>query len=302
MRESEGETPDSGDVTPPGESADCVAVTGCLRAPLSLDRRLCAGKQQRNCACTAAGISGPNVNMRNGDVDRTGHGADVALYERTGRFPGPVLGHRFGLSEMDSGQVKVPNGGLHIVNADRATCVCNTDIHVDQEVRKENGAGSGFGPRSPSDCSGTSFCQSPGDGAPAAADNPASVPPQGSSSLGLCAKLVSRLNGDRPLSEPSFRDAEEDFSDFSFPVRPQSLRTHRNHGASLSCDATPLTPDEDGGFYFGDGEFTEDLRNVLEVGRRQSAPDKLPDLTERTVSPDTKLIPKRFGIADFFTR
>lgn len=123
------------------------------------------------------------------------------------------------------------------------------------------------------------------------------------------AKLPSPCpsSGGSPLSEPNIRDEEEDdeegFSDPSSPpVRPQSLRTNPNVAVSLSCDATPLSPDDDeyGGFYF-EG-YDEDLRGVLEAGRRQSAPDKLPDLDQDRDGSDPKQMPKRFGIADFFTR
>lgn len=76
-------------------------------------------------------------------------------------------------------------------------------------------------------------------------------------------------------------------------VRPQSLRTNPGASVSLSCDATPLSPDEDGGFYL------DPEAGVLDAGRRQSAPDKLSQETEGS---ELKVLPKRFGIADFFTR
>ncbi|XP_075996592.1 TBC1 domain family member 12-like [Genypterus blacodes] len=101
----------------------------------------------------------------------------------------------------------------------------------------------------------------------------------------------------------STREEEEEeergYSDPPPAVRPRSLWTNSNITVSLSCDATPLSPDEDGGFYFGEGGFEEDFRPA---GRRQSAPDKLPDLSAAPHDPDPKLMPKRFGIADFFTR
>lgn len=303
--ESEGETPDSGDVTPSEES-----ITGCIRTSLRLDRLPCTGKHQRNCAGIATTFSCPDVNMPNGDVDGTGCEADVAYCKRTGVFSSPVLGQRLGLCD-----VKVANGGLHVLNAARETCDCddsdcsppnNTDIHLDPGGRRENGAGSGFSLRSRS---GTLVCQCPGVDAPFAADPSPPVPSRDSLTPGSSAKLPSacpsaapKVNCDRPISEPSFTEDEEDFSDLSFPVRPQSLRTNPNVAVSLSCDATPLSPDEDGGFYFGVDGYEEDFRSVLEAGRRQSAPDKLPDSTEHTNSSDNKLMPKRFGIADFFTR
>lgn len=127
---------------------------------------------------------------------------------------------------------------------------------------------------------------------------------------GSSAKLPSPCPspGGSPLSEPDIRGEEEEgdeegFSDPSSPpVRPLTLRTNPNVTVSLSCDATPLAPEdeEDGGFYF-EG-YDEDLRGVLEAGRRQSAPDHLPDLNEDRDGSDPKQMPKRFGIADFFTR
>ncbi|KAM9345471.1 TBC1 domain family member 12 [Symphorus nematophorus] len=304
--ESEGESPDSDDVTPGEESTDSGAVTGCvsrsIRTSLPLDRLPCTAKHQRSCACTAAGLSCPDVNMPNGDVDSPGSEVDVSHCKQTGMFSS--LSQRLSLCDEDCGEVKVANGGLHIVNTARATCDSDysPDIHVDPGSRQENRTGSGFCLRSQSDCRG--------EDQPAAAELPHFLDPSrdslalGSSanSPSPCPSTPSNVNGDSPLSEPNIREDEEDFSDLSLPVRPQSLRTNPNLAVSLSCDATPLSPDGDGGFYFGDEGYDEDFRNVLEAGRRQSAPDKLPDLSEHPDSSDPKLMPKRFGIADFFTR
>lgn len=101
---------------------------------------------------------------------------------------------------------------------------------------------------------------------------------------------------ERPLSEPGILEDEEGPGGFSLPARPLTLRTGPGLPVSLSCDATPLSPDQDGPFYFGEDG---DLRVVLEAGRRQSAPDKVPEHPEGS---DSKMMPKRFGIADFFTR
>ncbi|XP_040905609.1 TBC1 domain family member 12-like isoform X1 [Toxotes jaculatrix] len=322
--ESEGKTPD---VTGGEGLTGGGAVTGCTRTFLPCDRLPCPGKHQRNCACTAAALSCPVVNMPNGVVDSPGcddPDGDLAYYNPTGVFSSPLLSQRLGSCDVDCEEVKVANGGLHIVSTARATCDCphsdyspenNTDIHFGPGARQENGAGSGFCLRSQRDCSGRMVFQCPGEDAPSAAELPPSPVPSATASSkdsptpGSSAKLpspclstLSNLNGDSPLSEPSTREDEEDFSDLSLPVRPQSLRTNPNLAVSLSCDATPLSPDEDGGFYFGDAGYEEDCRNVLEAGRRQSAPDKLPDLTDHTDCSDLKLMPKRFGIADFFTR
>ncbi|XP_035519153.1 uncharacterized protein LOC118329227 [Morone saxatilis] len=307
---SGGETPDSGDVSPGEESTDGGAVTGCNRTSLSLDRLQCTGKHQPNCACTTTAPSCPDVNMPNGDVDSPDY------CKQTGVFSTALLGQRLGLCDVEGEEVKVANGGLHIVNTARATCdwpdsdpETISDIHGDLGAGQENGAGSGFCLRSQRDCSGTLVAQCPGEDAPAAAElapfpgPPAPVPSKDPPALGSSAKLPSPSGTrDSPLSEPNIREDEEDFSDLSLPIRPQSLRTNPNLAVSLSCDATPLSPGDDGGFYFGDEGYEEDFRNVMEAGRRQSAPDKLPDLSEHTDSSDPKMMPKRFGIADFFTR
>nr|XP_046257814.1 TBC1 domain family member 12-like [Scatophagus argus] len=314
--ESDGEIPNCNDVTPRGET-----TVDCTGTPLPQDRLPCTGKHQRNCACSAAAASCPHVNMLNGDADRPGCEADVSYCKQSGLFSSPLPDQRLGSCDVDCEEVKVANGGLHIVNTDRATCdgadsdctpESNADIHYDLGAQQENDAGSGF---SLSDRSGALVSKCPEEDAPSAAQpprflNPSSpVPSCDSSAMGSSAKLaspcpptLSSVNSDSPPSEPSTREDEEELSDLSLPVRPQSLRTNLNLAVSLSCDATPLSPDEDGGFYFGDEDYGEDLRNVLEAGRRQSAPDKLPDLTEHSDSSESKLMPKRFGIADFFTR
>ncbi|KAL6102137.1 tbc1d12 [Pungitius sinensis] len=169
------------------------------------------------------------------------------------------------------GEVKAVNGGFHIVTNARATCdwsdsdSSQSGVDLDLgETTREN-----------------------------ATVVPHSLdPPKASTTLGSSAK------------PPSSRQStvEDEFSDLSLPVRPQSLRTNSNTVLSLSCDATPLSPDEDGSFYFGEEGCEEDFRGAMEAGRRQSAPDKLPDLTQEPDGSDLKLMPKRFGIADFFTR
>ncbi|CAJ1066857.1 TBC1 domain family member 12 [Xyrichtys novacula] len=308
--EKEGDTGDPDDVSPSEESAGCIGTSALL------DRLPCTGRHQRNCACTAAVLAGPHVNMPNGDVDSLGHGgpeADISKSKSTGMFSSQLLDERFGSCDVDCEEVKVANGGLHIVTTARETCdLQDSDIDLDLGLGQDNGA---VCPRSRGAFEGTLVSQYPVEEAPTPAELNHSIgsldpsPSKDSSSLESSAKPPSPylpsypdVNGDSPLSEPNIREEEEDFNDLSLPVRPQSLRTNPNLAFSLSCDATPLSPDEDGGFYFGDDSYDEDFRNVLEAGRRQSAPDKLPDLTEQTDSSDPKLMPKRFGIADFFTR
>uniref|UniRef100_A0A8D2ZS78 Rab-GAP TBC domain-containing protein n=1 Tax=Scophthalmus maximus TaxID=52904 RepID=A0A8D2ZS78_SCOMX len=276
----------------PGVAAGEEATGGgCMRTSLPPERRPCAGRQQRrNCACTAAVDIMPN-----GAVDGQEPGAGLADCEPTGASSGPC--------DADCEEVKVSNGGLHIVGAAGATRDgSDSDWSAeDDDVRsvpgpgRENGDGSGERPPSRGDCSGTVVSEWPGKDAPAAAE----LPPSARAPSPLPPPAAPDPDHS-PLSEGD----EGDFGDRSLPARPLSLRT--NPGGlpvSLSCDATPLSPEEDGGFYFGDDGYGEDRRAGLEAaGRRQSAPDKLPDLSEPTDGSDLKLMPKRFGIADFFTR
>lgn len=289
MRESEGDAANYDDVASLKGSTACVANTGCLRTSYPLDRQACSGKHQQSCDCKTPTFTGPNVNMANGDGDPV----EVAHCKRTGVFSRP------GVSDGDTGEVKVANGDLHIENADGAACdsAPREETHR-PEAERESGAGSGLCLK---DQSGSSARQRP------ATLHSSPSPSRDAPSLGSSVRHpVARtsttpgVNGDRPLSEPSFMEDDEVFGDPSFPVRPHSLRTNPNLTVSLSCDATPLSPDGD--FYFGCDGYMEDFRNILETGRRQSAPDKLPDLTDHSDNPDAKMMPKRFGIADFFTR
>lgn len=88
------------------------------------------------------------------------------------------------------------------------------------------------------------------------------------------------------------------------PVRPRSLKTKPGHTVSLSCDATPLS-DGDVGRFVVDGDMEDVLDSVsgLDLGRRQSAPDKLED-DERPNSDGSfeQGTIKKAGITDFLTR
>lgn len=248
--ESEGESPDSDDGSPPEESTDCAAVTGCIRTSLPRGRLPCTGRQQRCC-------SGVEVCMANGGQANWTH-AEL--------FPGSC--------NVAGGEIKVANGGVRsdpVPFPDRTRC--------SPRPRPRSACGC--------DLSGTSSCHCPAEDAPAAAE--ATHHPE-------LHTDTRESSPERPLSEPGLLEDEEGLGGFSLPARPLTLRTGPGLPVSLSCDATPLSPDQDGPFYFGDDG---DLRLVLEAGRRQSAPDKVPEHPEGT---DSKMMPKRFGIADFFTR
>lgn len=114
----------------------------------------------------------------------------------------------------------------------------------------------------------------------------------------LSLSPLAENTSDYTETDPS---PEEDFSDTGPPVRPQNLRTNPRHPISLSCDATPLSPGDDG--YFGaEGSVDECLSsgNTFDGGRRQSAPDRV--AADPDASSDQMLDTKRHGIADFLTR
>lgn len=177
-----------------------------------------------------------------------------------------------GVDRRSCDEVKVANGGLHIVQ----TASANITEHLERALSERNS---------------TTWNED-------ALKQPQCFTPTTTSSAKPLSPCPDQdVNNDSPLS-----DEDEDISELSLPIRPQTLRTNPNLTVSLSCDATPLSPDDEGGFYYGDEGYSEDFRNVLEAGRRQSAPDKLPDLVGQNDASDPKLMPKRFGIADFFTR
>ncbi|KAI4903938.1 hypothetical protein NFI96_031941 [Prochilodus magdalenae] len=89
---------------------------------------------------------------------------------------------------------------------------------------------------------------------------------------------LSELSGKLSIS-PSAENASdctEDFRDAGFTARPQTLRTNPGYTVSLSCDATPLSPEDDVGF-FGDEGGMDGCLSSVNAARRQSAPDKLPE-------------------------
>ncbi|XP_038816556.1 TBC1 domain family member 14 isoform X3 [Salvelinus namaycush] len=188
------------------------------------------------------------------------------------------------------------NGGLHTVNTE-ATCDFDavssertTNVPFDVVVVHASNLQRQNIPGSP-------------EGAPPAAAKPpnaaSSVPDSEGVPSESSAKLpspspstLSENTSNSPNTEPSMR---EDLSECSLPARPLSLRTNPNITVSLSCDATPLSP-EDGDMLFGDEGGADCSRNTYDIGRRQSAPEKLPDGS--TVLSSSK----NFGISDFFTR
>lgn len=272
-----------------GETPECFASGGggCIRTSTPRDRLSCPAKLQQ--ICSEVGLSCPRGNMPNGVVDSPGCGSpegDMKLLATR------ILGQKLGL--CDGEEVKVANGGLHIFNPACEWTGSGFDpVNRDSETRQ--GKEPGWGQE---DLSGQLHLLYQEQETSSAAEPPHSPTPESSANPpSPCPASPFNVNRDSSVSDPSTQ--EENFRDLCPPIRPQSLRTNPNISVSLSCDATPLSPDEDGGFYFDQEGYEEDLRTVLDSGRRQSAPDPL---SEQTDCQDHKVMPKRFGIADFFTR
>ncbi|XP_017289761.1 TBC1 domain family member 12 [Kryptolebias marmoratus] len=275
------------------------AEGGCIRTSVPHGLLSCPGKLQQ--ICTEVGLSCPHVNMPNGVVDSPKCGSPEGDMELLATR---ILSQKLGLCDCE--EVKVANGGLHIFNPACEWSGSDSDF----ETRQGEKPGWGY---CQSDPSGKLDLQYQEQEASTAAEPPHSPPPaRDSPTPGSCAKPPSpcpsspyNVNSDSPVSEPNIQEAgeeeedEENVRDLYVPIRPQSLRTNPNISVSLSCDATPLSPDEDGGFYFEQEGYEGDLWTVSDSGRRQSAPDPL---SEQTDNPNHKVMPKRFGIADFFTR
>ncbi|MED6265625.1 hypothetical protein CHARACLAT_027464, partial [Characodon lateralis] len=251
-----------------GHSRDC-------KATFPDDQLSCPGRLQMISSRTSAGLSGPGVNVSDGVADSPHGGMDLLAFQ--------FLGQRLVQCDMDCEEVKVANGGFHMLSSGcewPGSDYFPVNRDIDLGFRQNQAPSWGYCLSSHRDP------QCPRSAAPSAADPfwDSSTPEPRSSLPSPCPSS--------PLSKPSTREEDEEgLSDPSVPVRPQSLRTNPTTTVSLSCDATPLSPD--GGFY------SEPQAGVLEAGRRQSAPDKL---SEETEGSELKGMPKRFGIADFFTR
>lgn len=262
-RHNEENPPDSDMTSGPSESANRVALADCPSTSAPPESWTCALKQQRSCFRITTAFS-PDVNMLNG-------ASDLAHNDQPGVFssPAPV-------------EAELIHRGFP---PSRATC--DSSVQDDTGVEPEDRPGWASSLTNPS---GTTACLCPVMKRSDSKDDPGP------------SAAASEECRDRPASEPSFRENQVNFSPRTFPVRPNSLRTNPNLTLSLSCDATPLSPGEENSFYFGDERYSENFRNVQETGRRQSAPEQMPDLSGAAGSSDNQMMPKRFGIADFFTR
>ncbi|CAM4646813.1 unnamed protein product [Leuciscus chuanchicus] len=246
---------------------------------------------QLRSAVSFMGKSTPDMKMPNGDVTHE--------HMHHGQTPLRCLdyAHAEGLnrkvSALDRG-VKVGNGGLLIVNS------------YDTLSQVPFGALGGLsGPesrvfvhQSDSVSSTGRSCERISRASTESSEEARPCDPDPADTLSeLSAKLslspLAENTSDYTETDPS---PEEDFSDTGPPLRPRNLRTNAGHTVSLSCDATPLSPVDDG--YFGaEGGVEECLGSG---GRRQSAPDRV--AADPDPSSDQTLGTKRHGIAEFLTR
>lgn len=243
---------------------------------------------QLRSAVSFMGKSSPDMKMPNGDVthEHMDHGQtpfrclDYAHAEGFNRK----------VSALDRG-VKVGNGGLLIVNSyDTLSQVPFGGLSApESRVFVHQG---GSVPSTGRSCERISRAstESSEEARPCDPD-PADTLSELSAKLSL-SPLVENTS-DYTETDPS---PEEDFSDTGPPLRPRNLQTNAGHTVSLSCDATPLSPEDDG--YFGaEGGVDECLGSG---GRRQSAPDRV--AADPDSSSDQTLGTKRHGIAEFLTR
>ncbi|XP_066548865.1 TBC1 domain family member 12 isoform X2 [Amia ocellicauda] len=235
----------------------------------------CDGELRQHCARTASPAA--EMKLTNGDV------GCVAQGDRCSGRTEPFSVGPLGVVDAGENQVKLANGGLLIVNKGDLLRV-RADLHGSQ----------GGDPASDMQLRNTS---------------PASAPCNKVSCEGRETSGSAAVDPDSVSPEPPQLD--EASAKAEIPPRPVTLRTSRNTTVSLSCDATPVSP-EDGPLSCGaeaghDRRFMDvslSSRNTFEVSRRQSAPDNLPEGLTLPADPtaDQALKPKKLGISDFFSR
>ncbi|XP_031435390.1 TBC1 domain family member 12 isoform X2 [Clupea harengus] len=274
----------------------------------------CAGKHQQNCTCT---LSTADMKLSNGDVDlgnSISFPMDMTCIEHSQETYASG-GHLNNELDAPDRETKVSNGGLMIVN--------NSSLHSELSNLTLGTAGglSDGGVltyqlenihSSPGsyECSSRESGHVSGETSPAAPlTEPACGVFESEFALAeLCSKLSTtpspeHNSGNNTETELSMR---EDSSEASVPSRPQSLRTTPSYAVSLSCDATPLGPDDGEGYIGADDcmDPNEAYRNTFEGSRRQSAPDQWPDghAVEMEMNSEQRDSTKKHGIAEFFTR
>lgn len=273
----------------------------------------CAGKHQQKCTCMSAVA---DMKISNGDVD-LGNSVSFDMDMRcTGQSQET---HSSGgqNNELDApgGETKVSNGGLLIVNnSSLHSKVSNLTLGtigglsdgaiLTQQLENIRSSPGSY------DCSSRESGHVSGEASPAVLlSEPVCCSLESEDGLiELSSKLSitpspEHTSGENTETESSLR---EDSSEPCALSRPQSLRTTPSYAVSLSCDATPLSPDYGEGYIGADEGMDPDgvYRNRFEINRRQSAPEKLPDgnAVDSDMNGEQRGPGKKHGIAEFFTR
>ncbi|XP_035262240.1 TBC1 domain family member 12 isoform X2 [Anguilla anguilla] len=256
--------------------------------PTAFSSFACDGKHQQNCTCTASPPA--DVTPSNWGTDCVQQGA----YD-TDSVPQTVDRSIFVSKTPDAPEkeAKATNGGLLIVN----TAVENVQTLAANPQSKDISL-------SPACCKGASEEFEPGKNTHTTlvseenvSDFDSSEPNASNLSLSPSYPEDDKIHGLGNGGEQGKGG----------PSRPLTLRTHPNTTVSLSCDSTPLSP-EDGEIFGADAQHdlrfmdvSLSSRNTFEASRRQSAPDNIPDGVN-VESSDQGLKSKKQGISDFFGR
>ncbi|XP_076835293.1 TBC1 domain family member 12 isoform X2 [Brachyhypopomus gauderio] len=236
------------------------------------------------------------MKIHNGDLDCVGMD-DLQTAEPSVRRGNQQTFIRDVLFQHADGAVRLGHCGVLVVNS-RSLCAGSTGglpapdrgvpLHPHQHIRSSTGP-----ERNPAreDEAQRADTHDPDPGEEAVSDL--------STKLSVSSIAENTVDHTEPEPPPA------DFSGAGITVRPQFLRTQPGYPVSLSCDATPLSPADDAGFFGSDGDADDVLGpgDGREVGRRQSAPEALAEGV--CLDPDAssdQTATRRHGIAEFLTR
>ncbi|KAJ8365679.1 hypothetical protein SKAU_G00145100 [Synaphobranchus kaupii] len=248
--------------------------------PTAVSSFTCDGKHQENCTCTASppayGAESDSVPAQT--MDRP------AFVSKT--------------PDASEKEANATNGGLRIVN----TAAENVQT-LEPDPQSKNVS------LSPACCKGVGEESEPGTNTHTNTHT-ALVSAGNGSDIVASEPSASSLSPSTPYpdgnkTESSPNDGQRGKG---APCRPLTLRTHPNSTVSLSCDSTPLSP-EDGEMFGADGQHdlrfmdvSLSSRNTFEASRRQSAPDNIPDGVKVDSESSDQGGLKSKKISDFFGR
>ncbi|XP_061086101.1 TBC1 domain family member 12 isoform X2 [Conger conger] len=266
---------------------DCYSKSEPEVRPTAVSSFACDGKHQQNCTCTASPPATVKLPNWGGDCVRQGAYEPDSVPQTKDR---PIVVSSS--PDASEKEAKSTNGGLLIVN----TAVENVQTLAPNPQIKNVSL-------SPACCKGASEESEPGKNTHTTLVNEGNV-----SDIVSSEPSASNLSPSPSYHEDKRDDLENDVQQGKgAPARPLTLRTHPNNPVSLSCDSTPLSP-EDGEMFGADGQHdlrfmdvSLSSRNTFEASRRQSAPDNIPDGVN-VESSDQGLKSKKHGISDFFGR